>query len=212
MTTKSQRARGLTLMEVLLVIATVFLLAAVALPMMVKPKGSPRIPCVNNLKQVGLASRLWANDNGDQFPQVSANPIGSLAWANSPQVFHHFLVMSNELVTPKILVCPFDSIRTKAVDFTSFSNANLSYFIALDADESKPQRLLSGDRNITGGTLSNGFLRTLASNTLAGWTTELHNKTGNIGLSDGSVQQVTEILLQRRLQDGDLPIIRLAIP
>ena len=107
---------------------------------------------------------MWSNDNECLFPQVSTNSAGSLAWANSPQVFRHFQVMSNELVTPKILLCPLDSKRTKATDFTNFSNANLSYFIALDADESKPHRLLSGDRNLTGGTLSNGFLRIIASN------------------------------------------------
>ena len=120
--------------------------------------------------------------------------------------------MSNELITPKILVCSQDNNRTAVPDFTKFSNANLSYFIALEADESKSQRLLSGDRNITGGTLSNGFLRTLTSNTLAGWTTDLHNKAGNVGLSDGSVTQTTEKSLQHQLQAGDLNTIRLAIP
>ena len=212
MRAKPQRARGLTVVEVLLVIATVVLVAAVLLPMLAKPKGSPRIPCVSNLKQVGLAFRLWSNDNNDQFPQVSTNVASSLAWANSPQVFRHFQAMSNELVTPKVLICPSDEKRTKASDFVNFSNANLSYFIALDADESKPQRLLSGDRNITGGTLSNGFLRILTSNTLAGWTTTLHNKSGNLGLSDGSTMQASEKYLHRQLELGDLPTVRLAIP
>ncbi len=214
MRTKMQRARGWTVVEVLLVIATAVLVAAVLLPMLARTHRHPphRVQCANNLKHAGLAFRLWANDHDDQFPQTSTSSNSSIAWANSPQVFRHFSVMSNELVTPKVLVCSFDSKRTKAADFTNFSNANLSYFVALEADESKPQRLLSGDRNLTGGTLSNGFLRTLTSNTLAGWTTELHNKAGNVGLSDGSVQQVTGMLLQRQLQAGDLTAIRLAIP
>jgi prepilin-type processing-associated H-X9-DG protein len=72
--------------------------------------------------------------------------------------------------------------------------------------------LLSGDRNITGGTLNNGFLRILKTNTLAGWTTEMHNRAGNIGLADGSVQQVTDRGLQQQLEASALPLIRLAIP
>ena len=210
---KPQRAGGLTVVEVLLVIATVVLVAAVLLPRLERshPRSS-RIGCTSNLKQVGLSFRLWSNDNNDQFPQVSTNSASSLAWANSPQVFRHFQSLSNELVTPKVLVCPLDKKRKQASDFVNFSNANLSYFVALDADESKPQRLLSGDRNITGGTLSNGFLRTVTSNTLAGWTTELHNRAGNVGLSDGSTTQTTEKSLQRQLELGDLPVIRLAIP
>jgi hypothetical protein len=66
------------------------------------------IQCVNNLKQIGLAARLYSNDNGDTFPK-------------------DFLSMSNELNTPKILRCPADKSRTRADDWASFSPANVSY-------------------------------------------------------------------------------------
>jgi hypothetical protein len=55
------------------------------------------IACVNNLKQFGLAVRVWALDNND---------------SNPPNV----LSMSNELSTPKILVCPADTNRQVATD------------------------------------------------------------------------------------------------
>lgn len=213
MTTKIQRARGLTVVEVLLVIVSILVVVSVFFPTMQGSKHrAPSIQCTSNLKQVGLAFLIWANDHEAQFPQVSTNSAGSLAWADSPQVFRHFQAISSELVTPKVLVCPSDAKRKRADDFEKFANINISYFIALDADGSKPQRLLSGDRNVTGGTLSNGFLRTLTSNAEAGWTTELHNRNGNVGLSDGSVNQVTETGLQGQLQAGDLNVIRLAIP
>ena len=210
---RTQSHSGLTLLEVCVVIAVVALLAAVLFAMLANTnRRSPRIHCTSNLKQVGLAMRIWANANAGEFPQVSTNASGSFAWVNSPEVFRHFVAMSNELVTPKILVCPADAKRKRVTDFAKFSNANLSYFVALDADETKPNRLLSGDRNITGGTLSNGFLRTLTPQTEAGWTTGLHNNAGNIGLSDGSVQQVTPAGLRKQLQAQDLPVIRLAVP
>jgi hypothetical protein len=67
-----------------------------------------RIACVNNLKQVGLALRIWAGDNMEVAPL-------------------DFLCMSNELSTPKILVCPGDHGREVAKDFSTFTLANCSY-------------------------------------------------------------------------------------
>ena len=161
-----------------------------------------------------MAFRLYSNDHEDRFPFAVSDELGgTLKFVNSPEVIRHFQSLSNELVTPKVLVCPNDPGRLRASDFLSpLANSNLSYFVGLDGEESKTNRFLSGDRNITGGTLSNGFLRVLPTNTAAGWTTELHTNYGNIGLSDGSVQQVTPTSLRRQLQAHDLPVIRLAIP
>lgn len=66
------------------------------------------IQCVNNLKQMGLAVRIYATDNGDEFP---------------PDI----LAMKNELATPKILVCPSDPGRTAADNWETYSAAHLSY-------------------------------------------------------------------------------------
>ena len=60
---------------------------------------------------------------------------GSFEFRDTPDVFRHFLAASNELNQPKILACPEDKERTRAVDWTRFSNSNVSYFINLDASE-----------------------------------------------------------------------------
>ena len=112
----------------------------------------------------------------------------------------------------KVLVCFSDTKRKPVPDFTKFSNANLSYFVGLDAREDNPQLVLSGDRNITGGTLSNGFLRWLTPQTEAGWTSEIHVNAGNVGLADGSVQQMTTATLRQQLAAQTSAVIRLAIP
>jgi hypothetical protein len=93
-----------------------------------------------------------------------------------------------------------------------FSNSNLSYFVGLDADDAKLERLLSGDRNVTGGMLSNGFLRLLKTNTPAGWTPEMHKGVGNVALADGGVMQTIPDGLRQHLKKQGLPVIRLAIP
>lgn len=70
------------------------------------------IKCVNNLKNIGLACRIFAADNQDAFP---------------PDV----LAMKNELATPKILHCPSDTSRTEAANWNEFDGSNISYEVHL---------------------------------------------------------------------------------
>lgn len=86
-----------------------------------------RIQCVNNLKQVGLAVRIYAADNAD---------------VNPPD----FLTMSNELNTPKILFCPGNTNLPAVKTWAEFANTRSSYeFLAAgvtNADR-EPQRILT---------------------------------------------------------------------
>jgi hypothetical protein len=139
--------------------------------------------------QIGLSFRIWESDHTNLYPMsISTNLGGTLEYVASSETFRHFQVVSNELSIPKVLVCPAD-VRQPAKDFGStFNNTNISYFVGLDADDSRPQNLLSGDRNIIGGTkMANGILE-ITANQLVGWSSEMHSGIGNIGLADGRVQ------------------------
>src|SRR5438105_11748405 len=128
MKTSHAPARAFTLVELLAMIFIASVMVMVVLPGLARRRCTcQRINCVNNLKQVGLSFRTWALDNQDRYPMaVAGGPPGSGATvandqggasfvvngtsgsaAPSPQyLWYIFAVMSNELSTPKVLLCP----------------------------------------------------------------------------------------------------------
>jgi prepilin-type N-terminal cleavage/methylation domain-containing protein len=198
--------RAFTLVELLVVLGVIALMVAFVLPGMARAKQKAmRIQCTNNLKQLGLASRTWVIGG---MATLSTNRLAGLGRITSGEAFRYFQVVSNELGNPKILVCPADT-RVPAKDLgPGFSNANLSYFVGLDAEETYPSMFLYGDRNLTNGLPIQEGILYLPPNRPVGFTHELHNCQGNIALADGSVQGFTS----GRLSSATGMTNRLAMP
>jgi prepilin-type N-terminal cleavage/methylation domain-containing protein/prepilin-type processing-associated H-X9-DG protein len=195
----SRQVGGFTLIELLCVIAIIGILAALLLPALSQAKlRAKRAACVNNLRQTGLAFHIFANDHRGKLPmQVPGSDGGSeefvraagQASGESHFAFRHFQTLSNELVTPAMLICPADT-RSPAHHFSVLNNDNVSYFVNVTAEHGKSTSILAGDRNLTNDWVGDRGLLPLDANSYLRWTHELHRFKGNVLFADGHVEEL----------------------
>ena len=123
-----------------------------------------------------------------------------------------FAIISNQLENPKPLNCPSDKQRMRATNFAHLTPKNLSYFLGVDASETNPQSILSGDRNLCINGQPAYRLVQITNWSAITWGANLHKQQGNISLVDGSVRQVTDLMIQKAMKASGVATNRFAIP
>jgi len=214
--TSIHQSKAFTRIDLFVIIVILALLVATLVPAVALSKRkAQRIKCTNNLKHIGLSFRLLSTDHGDKYPNaVSTNKVGvrEYLW-QSNFAARYFSTLSNELAMPRILLCPTDT-RKAATNYAALTDANVSYFAGLDADETRPSSLLAGDRNLTiNGVDAKGGVVEIHPTDQLGWTKAMHRYSGNVAVGDGSVQSLSIGRTASRLRAGrDAVISHLAIP
>jgi prepilin-type N-terminal cleavage/methylation domain-containing protein/prepilin-type processing-associated H-X9-DG protein len=198
MTNLWHNRKAFTLVEVLVVIAIIAVLAALLLPALTRGKQrAQRIQCIGNLQEMGTAFQLFAHDHGGKFPMQTPEAEGGseefvTAGTSINGTFYfsyrHLQTLANELVVPRILVCPADIDREPAASFSTLQNSNVSYFVNAYADYNEPSIALAGDRNITNDAKATASL--VRGTYGLRWTSGLHSFKGNVLFSDTHVEQL----------------------
>jgi len=138
-----KKRKGLSLIEVLVVFAIIAILVAIFMPSLGKVKYiAPRVICGTNLKGLGTAMTVYANDYADNFPQLPGTgpwskelgfaydlqpdfkPGGFQSNTGRTITASWYMLVREADVSPKSFVCPesdrveFDGKNPKNLDIT----------------------------------------------------------------------------------------------